>query len=303
MIQYIKFVLGLLVLCVAATAQANNEAATKLEPVLVFVHGRDQPAGQSDVVRGEWFSAIDKGLQRTGREGLFPASQRRFYWYADLLNREDACKLAFGTDSLRALGWRLWPTARDFFLASASQLPDGAKQAIVDQFLPDTGKYLENGKVACAVDDGLEALWRGVPEGAPVVVVAHSMGSIVLYKNLTGQLRNTPHRVYLITIGSMIAQPDVQASILGSLQKPPAPVPGPVVWWRNIVNRGDLLAFRAASAFMTSAPAKLPIDIEINTDVSDRHSAAAYLESEAMGKAVREAYCQAMGAKAGCAPK
>ena len=101
----------------------------------------------------------------------------------------------------------------------------------------------------------------------------------------------------------MIAQPQVQATVLGSLQKPPAPVPMPVVWWRNIVNRGDLLAFPAANAFSTSALAKRPVDIDINTAASDRHSATEYLASEAMGKALREAYCQATLAKAGCSPK
>jgi hypothetical protein len=295
--------LALFLIPLAALAQPEKKSSKKLQPVLLLLHGRGQPAGQADVIRGEWFSAIEKGLQGTGARGLFPESTRKFFWYADLLNREDACKLAFGAEALRALGWNLWPKARDFFLASAKQLPDSAKSTVVDHFLPDTGKYLENGKVACGVDDALEAIWKQVPDGTPIIAIAHSMGSIVLYKNLTGQLRNTPDPVYLITIGSMIAQPDVQATILGSLQKPPAPVPMPVKWWRNIVNRGDLLAFLDAKAFATSDPARQPVDLEINTAASDRHSATEYLESDVMGKALRAAYCQATGAKAGCASK
>jgi len=294
---------ALFLIPMVALAQPERRLPKNPRPVLLLLHGRGQPGGQSGVIRNEWFRAIEEGLQKAGARDLFPESNRRFFWYADLLNREDSCKLAFGAEALRAIGWSLWPKARDFFLASAQQLPDSAKSTVVDHFIPDTGKYLENGKVACGVDDALEAIWKEVPEGTAIVAVAHSMGSIVLYKNLTGQLRNTANPVYLITIGSMIAQPDVKATILGALQKPPALVPGPVKWWRNIVNRGDLLAFPDANAFYATDPARRPVDLDMNSAASDRHSASEYLKSDVMGHTLRAAYCQAVGAKAGCASK
>ena len=84
------------------------------------------------------------------------------------------------------------------------------------------------------------------------------MGSLIVYKNLMNSLKNVPAPVYLLTIGSMLGERAVQRTLLGSLSEFPAPVPLPVFWWRNILNRGDLLAFRSHDAFVSTYPAKMP---------------------------------------------
>ena len=56
------------------------------------------------------------------------------------------------------------------------------------------------------------------------------MGSMIVYKNLMGSLRNISNRVYFVTIGSMLGEQAVQRALLGSHAAYPAPVPRPVVW-------------------------------------------------------------------------
>jgi len=277
-------------------------AAKKKQLALILLHGRDQTPGTRQTVERDWQAAIDKAAAKGGIAPLVPRPSRKFFWYADMLDSEQGCALDFGSEALRAAGWKFFQGTRDALLSLASQTPVALQRQLVDGFLTDTGKYLGNGRVACGVDDGLDALWHTVPDGAPIVAIAHSMGSIVLYKNLMGQLKSNGHDVYLITVGSMIAQADVQRAVLGSFASYPGPVPPSVVWWRNIVNQGDLLAFNAAAGFQTSFPAKRPVDVAIDTDAENRHLATNYLESEAMGRAIAEAACYALALKKRCGP-
>lgn len=283
-------------------AQRRTPSASPA-PTVVMIHGRDQQSRRGAAVEGAWNHAIDVGLSGIKVALLVPPSSRRFYWYADTLEREKGCAFAFGEGAgWRAQDWAFWPEARKVLVAAAGQLPSAAQQALLNSQMEDTAKYLSNGSVACAVDGGLAALWDELPAGAPVIVVAHSMGSMVLYKNLMGSLARSTQPTYIITIGSMIAVPAVQRTLLGSNAGYPAPVPLPVVWWRNIVNKGDFLAFDARTSFRSETLAKIPIDLLLDTVGDDRHAATAYLASTTFGSTLREAWCLASRLPATCSP-
>jgi hypothetical protein len=235
---------------------------------------------------------MQSGLAAIGAGHLMPDSSTRFFWYADILDKSQECRFATGDGAgYRAKGLEFMEDMRDVILKLAG-LPNDASRALVAWRLSDTEKYLRNGGIACKVDLGLDDVFREASESASaLVVVAHSMGSLIVYKNLMNALKGVPVPVYLLTIGSMLGERTVQRTLLGSLSEFPAPVPLPVFWWRNVLNRGDLLAFRSHDAFSSTYPAKVPKDIEINTSKTDRHDAAEYLQARATAEALREAWC------------
>jgi hypothetical protein len=119
-----------------------------------------------------------------------------------------------------------------------------------------------------------------------------------------------PIHVYLVTFGSMLAELEVQRALLGSHLQPPFLVPAAVEWWRNVMNRGDLLAFRSEGLFSTNRPQSAPKDIPINTQQMrernvasyyvSRHDAGAYLRDPSTAKAIRQAWCAVTPESADC---
>lgn len=75
-----------------------------------------------------------------------------------------------------------------------------------------------------------EAL-KAIPAG-PVIILAHTLGSMIAYKNLMNVLlindeRQKGRSIYVITMGSLLAHSNVQRALLGSHARFPAPVRPP----------------------------------------------------------------------------
>jgi hypothetical protein len=291
----------------AALAKPGESQARKVAPpaqsvpILLLIHGRDQAVATRSQVELAWNRAIDDGLKAASSPASIATERRRFYWYADTLAKSTGCRFAaVGGESYVARGWSVMPTLRDLLAGIADQVPANVQRMVVNQLMEDTSKYLGNGSVACAVDEGLRELWAETSVATPIVVVAHSMGSMVLYKNLMNKLQDSEHPVYLLTIGSMVGNPTVQKTLLGSLAAYPAPVPLPVVWWRNFINDGDKLAFSAATSFTSQTVSKRPIDVRLKFGPSDPHAATAYMASTTFGAALGEIWCELATADRAC---
>jgi hypothetical protein len=191
---------------------------------------------------------------------------------------------------------------RSVFAGLARLMPNEAQKAIVNTTMEDTSAYLSNRHIQCYVEDSLEDLLDAPPKKqGPIIAIAHSMGSLLLYKTLFTGLRRLKRPVYLITIGSMLAEPSVQQAMLGSLTEFPAPIPPAVVWWRNVMNDGDVLAFKASEAFESDVPGKRPLDVTIRVGNGiNRHSAGLYLSSPEFGRLVHQAWCSSSLGEQGC---
>ena len=91
----------------------------------------------------------------------------------------------------------------------------GAPTLIIERFLDDVAYYLEmpemRESVLGIVDSGLR---RAVPDGGDVVVLGHSLGSIVAYDALT-RLPDRYRVRLLVTAGSPLGYPIVQKNLLG----------------------------------------------------------------------------------------
>jgi hypothetical protein len=295
----------------AQTPQPAGGPAGSQTPsiTLILVHGRNQPVDKRAEIEAEWEAAVSSGLTRAGHPDLIPASQRRFVWFADLLQpRARGCSFLDkgAADAYKAPGMSKWPSLRDLFAHAAEGLNNQEQKALVAAVMADVETYLGNGAPACAVDgrfrdafgDGAAA--QRIPPDGPVVIVAHSLGSMVAYKNLMNRLADTHRPVYLVTIGAMVGARVVQQTLLGSHADYPAKVPLPVKGWWNVVNTQDSLAFAAAPAFTSGTPSKRPHDTILDLVGPDGHSATRYLESAAVGHAIADAWCAASLKGAAC---
>jgi hypothetical protein len=94
----------------------------------------------------------------------------------------------------------------------------------------------------------------------------------------------------------MLGDSGVQRSLLGTIAEFPAPVPLPVRWWRNFVNKGDFLAFSASKSFTSTEATKEPVDEPVDLMGDDRHSAVGYLGGAVFARRLNEAVCLASGA-------
>ncbi len=277
---------------------------------LILVHGRNQPVDKRAEIEAEWEAAVSSGLVRAGHPNLIPTSQRRFVWFADLL-QPGARGCSFldkgAANAYKAPGFSKWPSLRNLFAHVAEGLNNQEQKALVQALMADVETYLGNGAAACAVDgrfrdafgDGAAAQ-RIAPDG-PVVIVAHSLGSMIAYKNLMNRLADTHRPVYLVTIGAMVGARVVQQTLLGSHADYPAKVPLPVKGWWNVVNVQDSLAFAAAPAFASGTTSKRPHDMILDLGGPDGHSATRYLGSSAGGEAIADAWCAASPKDAACA--
>jgi hypothetical protein len=275
-----------------AAPQRPGAEPRRQAPVLVLIHGRDQIVGTRSQVEQAWNRAIDQGLRAARSPAPVTRERRRFYWYADTLAMSAGCRFALGVgDAYVAAGAEAIPTLRNLLASLAERVPADVQRAAISHLMKDTSTYLGNGRVACAVDEGLKDMWASIPATTPIVVVAHSMGSMVLYKNLMNKLQDS-HSVYLLTIGSMLGNATVQKTLLGSLADYPAPVPLPVVWWRNFTNDGDHLAFLTADSFASETAAKRPIDVALKVGTADPHAATVYLASSTFGIVLGEIWCE-----------
>lgn len=122
----------------------------------------------------------------------------------------------------------------------------GAPTVIIERFLDDVAYYLEakdmRETVLGVVEDELEAR---LPAGGDVVVVGHSLGSIVAYDLLT-RLRASHNVRLFVTAGSPLGFPIVQKNLLGKQAGSPPAVPANVptrpAAWLNAYDVLDIVA-------------------------------------------------------------
>ncbi|MGW9430158.1 alpha/beta fold hydrolase, partial [Streptomyces decoyicus] len=105
-------------------------------------------------------------------------------------------------------------------------------------------------------------------DGGPLVVVGHSLGTIVAYEVLMEQAREVE---LLVTVGSPLAIAEVQ----DHLARPPA-VPAGVAAWRNASDLRDLVALDHTLR-PEYAPEERVTDLLVTNDSSNHHGISEYL--------------------------
>jgi endonuclease G, mitochondrial len=215
---------------------------------LVFLHGRSQQGKDPQVLRGKWAAGLAKGLALAGR----PAADAADVWFpfygdafADALATREALALdSLEVDPAEALAPRDASTRSVYasLLEDAAEragLPAEAAEAAEDEGLGDlVGKlqkqlswlanrsgldevliaavfrdvatYLERNEVRQLV---LDTVLQSMPTTGPVVLVSHSLGTVVAMDLLT-RLPDHLQVVQLVTAGSPLGMDTVFKRLL-----------------------------------------------------------------------------------------
>ncbi|NUL02608.1 hypothetical protein HRW07_04980 [Streptomyces lunaelactis] len=168
-------------------------------------------------------------------------------------------------------------------LPEALPLPAAARKAVfrtlVKHTFRDVYAYFFGGMgqaIRDVVEEALDSL-----DGAPVVVVGHSLGSIVAYEVLTEQKREVE---LFVTVGSPLAITEVQ----DNLQLRPA-VPAGVLAWRNASDLRDLVALDHTLR-PEYAPLDRVTDLLVTNDSKNHHGITEYLGNSQVRDSVQRMF-------------
>ncbi|MFG3116225.1 alpha/beta fold hydrolase [Streptomyces sp. NPDC048197] len=139
-------------------------------------------------------------------------------------------------------------------------------RALVQHAFKDVYAYFFGGAgpaMRAVMQEALDGL-----DGGPLVVVGHSLGTVIAYEVLREQQRNV---ALLVTVGSPLAITEIQ----DRLARPPA-VPDGVAAWRNASDLRDLVALDHTLR-PEYAPEDRVTDVLVTNDSRNHHSIDAYL--------------------------
>ncbi|MEV5136946.1 hypothetical protein AB0K71_01770 [Streptomyces syringium] len=131
------------------------------------------------------------------------------------------------------------------------------------------------------VKDALDGL-----DGAPLVVVGHSLGTIVAYEVLSEEKTDVD---LFVTVGSPLAITEVR----DRLARPPA-VPVGVVAWRNASDLRDVVALDHTLA-QEYAPSERITDLLVTNDSANHHGISQYLSAPPVREPVRRLFESSAG--------
>ncbi|MFE0188380.1 alpha/beta fold hydrolase [Streptomyces sp. NPDC059008] len=124
------------------------------------------------------------------------------------------------------------------------------------------------------------------PDGGPLVVVGHSLGTIIAYEVLMEQGREVE---LLVTVGSPLAISEVQ----DHLARPPA-VPTGVAAWRNASDLRDLVALDHTLR-PEYAPQEKVTDLLVTNDSRNHHGVTEYLSQRQVREPVQRIFDDGTG--------
>ncbi|NXY94947.1 hypothetical protein HYE82_11185 [Streptomyces sp. BR123] len=152
---------------------------------------------------------------------------------------------------------------------------------LVEHTFKDVHAYFFGGAGAAIRDvvrQALDQAREGAGAGGPLVVVGHSLGSIVAYEVLAEEPRDVD---LFVTIGSPLAITEIQDVLAG----PPA-VPAGVAVWRNASDLRDLVALDHTLR-PEYAPVHLVTDHLVLNTSGNHHGAREYLATGPVREPVR----------------
>lgn len=272
---------------------AHDEAPPG-RPVVLLLHGRGVQDADSASLRREWRAALNMGLAAVGAESLIGEDDFELVWYADALDPRagGACSGSRGDAPTSEIATGL--ASAGALLGMAAEWMGDAEGAALRSLAGDL-LYLGDDAKRCAAETRLEgALAAAIRESRPVVLVAHSFGSLVSYHHLrVRDSASAPRVERFVTIGSLLGRPELRQLLLGQRGREPV-LPAGVGSWVNVRDPADPFASPLIGVGDVGRSDAIK---DIRTESSlpgDPHDASRYLADPATARAVLEAWCSAL---------
>ncbi len=290
---------------------------------LVFVHGRAQEGKDAQKLKDSWIASLRKGMAKSGLELPVVESDIRFPYYGDALfdrveDKKPAEQMAEvimrgaadGAAAFRAFMHAVVADAVAQLGISEDDIDETSDETVIrrgianwewvqralatiDRKIPgasgksialateDVYKYLKKDSIARVIDDGVSA---AMADDTPIVVVSHSLGTVVAYKMLAKLAAGRRWKVPLfVTLGSPLGITAIRDGF--------APIGHPpmVGRWFNAMDPRDVVALYP----LDRANFEIDPEIENKTDVDNftdnRHGIAGYLEDAVVARRIHEA--------------
>ena len=204
--------------------------------------------------------------------------------------------------SFREATLKAWDKFREALTASLANQP--AVQRSVRQFvLQDTERYLTRRPYRCATNAKLEvALQNAKDAKRPVVVVAHSMGTLVAFDLLQSidRANNLGNRDRLYDVRRFVSM-GTQLGIETFMREfggfpPKFSVPKSIATWVNIRGNDDYVSPARVNGLYEELPGAAFAEYSIPTTVGSPHDISGYLRNAGTAHAIAFAWCQGFAA-------
>ena len=282
--RFARSLSALLVPLVFAGAIARGQV-DRGRPIILLVHGRGMLDRDTAATRKLWLDGLTSGARALTKDSLFDAHDLRVVWYADVLDpRSNAgCDYAQSDPRARRVrGNSDDAQFRDFvgaiggFLgALTNMVADSASGSELRSLAADAA-FLSDARKRCAAEDRLaQALSTARSEGRPVILVAHSLGSLVAYDYLSA-IADSGIVARLVTIGSPVGSTELRELLIGGDST--VTRPRSVLDWVNVRNDSDV------AGDVVSLPP---------SDEPDPHEMVGYLRETATAREIFSGWCGA----------
>ncbi len=275
---------------------------------IIGVHGLNEKPAE-DILTGYWREAIDEGLSRNLRNLGPPDYKFDLFYWAGLMGHSE--KTLSAEEKSRYVRYPVDGPLPEFeegfatFLreklrATGGFLADGiggifGREALSPRLLlrkfPDLFRYYHDETLAAQLRDEFRKKLMA-SDGHKLIILAHSMGSIIAMDTLRGmrdERIGTPGDIGFFSIGSPLGLPYViyrQKKEFGASKTPDA-----VGLWINFSDLGDKICFDAwLDDDYAANDQGLLVQDEIveNTFEGNEHEAYGYLRTPELSRAIRD---------------
>ena len=287
-------------LTLAATLAGPSED-DRGRPVILIVHGRGMLNSDTAATRKMWFDALTGGEKSIASLPLVAERDVRVVWYADALDSRSSSGCDYSANDPRARRTASINPDLKNVVATAGSLLDIITNLVTDteglsqlRALSADAAFLTDARKRCASEQRLgDAIDAALREGRPVILIAHSMGSLVAYDYLSSRA-DTGLVQRFITIGSMVGATELRRLLIGGDDNDTLSRPAGVKAWTNVRHEFDL--------FATSISTGRNVIATPPADEPDPHEMVGYLRDASSAAEILGSWCGAFASRApsGC---
>lgn len=281
--------------------------------MIIGIHGLNNKP-RPDNLTEMWVQGITDGLARNqGRTSNQPLRFEMVFW-ADVLHGPERAPDREYPQWPRPGPYPsyddgFWDAVRAQFSDTFDTSLDRAKRwlgadpisdVVLRVMLTDLGRYYQEGDIRGTLRGRLQdAIVRAHDAGRRIMVIGHSMGSIIAYDTLRaiGRERGDIAVDHLVTIGSPLGLPNVKFQIWKESDR--VRTPSIVRKWTNLAERRDIVAFDtqlAGDYRPNDSGVEVRDDLVSNDTVPERddpkrtnyHSGVGYLRTPEMSRLIRD---------------